>query len=171
MQKRWSINSSCYHFPLFKKLLIFFIFLDFTYLFLGGKGGRETSMWERYIHWLPLACPQLGTWPAPHACALTGNWTSDLLVHRPPLHPLSHTSQGHYFISRLFGVFGSLAYSYEFQSWLSPHLQNKPLVFYRDSAESVDCAGECCPLMRWSLSFLELGMAWYLCRSSYRRSS
>ena len=94
MQKRWSINSSCYHFPLFKKLLIFFIFLDFTYLFLGGKGGRETSMWERYIHWLPLACPQLGTWPAPHACALTGNWTSDLLVHRPALNPLIHTSQG-----------------------------------------------------------------------------
>ena len=28
------------------------------------------------------------------ACALTGNGTSDPLVHRPVLSPLSHTSQG-----------------------------------------------------------------------------
>ena len=28
------------------------------------------------------------------ACALTGNQTSDPLVHRPALNPLSHTSQG-----------------------------------------------------------------------------
>ena len=44
--------------------------------------------------WLPLTCPLLGTWPATQACALTGNQTSDSLVHRPVLNPLSHTSQG-----------------------------------------------------------------------------
>ena len=32
-----------------------------------------------------VACrtPLLGTWPATQACALTGNWTGDPLVHRP----------------------------------------------------------------------------------------
>ena len=50
---------------------------------------------ERNINaWLPLMHPQLGTWPATEACALTRNQTSDPLVHRPALSPLSHTSQG-----------------------------------------------------------------------------
>ena len=43
---------------------------------------------------LPLTCPQLGTQPATQACALTGNGTSDPLVPRLALSPLSHTSQG-----------------------------------------------------------------------------
>ena len=38
--------------------------------------------------------PYWGTWPVTQACALTGNQTSDLLVHRPMLNPLSHTSWG-----------------------------------------------------------------------------
>ena len=38
--------------------------------------------------------PQLGTWPATQACALTGYQTGDHLVHRPALNPLSYTSQG-----------------------------------------------------------------------------
>ena len=58
-----------------------------------GERGRETSMFERNIYWLPLACPTLGTWPATQACSLTGNWTSNLSVCRPALSPLSHTSQ------------------------------------------------------------------------------
>ena len=49
---------------------------------------------ERYINWLPLTRPQPGTWPATQACALTGNQTSDLSVHRLVLNPLSHTTQG-----------------------------------------------------------------------------
>ena len=49
--------------------------------------------------WLPLACSRLGTWPATQACALTGNQTGDLLVRRPALNPLSHTSQGSVLIS------------------------------------------------------------------------
>ena len=73
---------------------------DFIHLFFERKGegerkrGRETLMCERYIDWLSLARPQLGTWPTTQACALTGNQTSDLLLRRPVLNPLSHTSQG-----------------------------------------------------------------------------
>ena len=56
------------------------------------KGGRER---ERNISvWLPLTCPTPGTWPATQACALTRKQTSDPLVLRPALNPLSHTSQG-----------------------------------------------------------------------------
>ena len=54
---------------------------------------RETSMCQRDINQLPLARPLLGTWPATQACALTGNPTGDLLVHKPAPNPLSHTSQ------------------------------------------------------------------------------
>ena len=46
------------------------------------------------IHQLVASHPQLGPWPTTQACALTRNQTSDLLVHRPALNPLSHTSQG-----------------------------------------------------------------------------
>ena len=46
--------------------------------------------------WLPLTLPQLGTWPATQACALTGNQTGDPLVHRLVLNPLSHTSWGQF---------------------------------------------------------------------------
>ena len=75
-------------------------FIFFFYILLiildGGEGrkrGRETSICGC------LSCtPPLGIWPATQACALTGNRTSDSLVHRPELHPLSHTSQGNGFI-------------------------------------------------------------------------
>ena len=46
------------------------------YFLEGGEGrekGRQTLMWERYIDWLPLARPLLGTCPATQACALSGN--------------------------------------------------------------------------------------------------
>ena len=39
----------------------------------------------------------LGTWPATQACALTGNRTSDPLIHRPAHNALSHASQSHLF--------------------------------------------------------------------------
>ena len=39
-------------------------------------------------------CSCLGTWPTTQACTLPGNRTGDLLVCRPALNPLSHTSQG-----------------------------------------------------------------------------
>ena len=50
---------------------------------------------ERNINvWLHLVHPQLGAWPTTLACAVTGNRTSDPLVHRLALHPLSQTGQG-----------------------------------------------------------------------------
>ena len=59
------------------------------------RGVRREKERERNIRmWLPLVGPLLGTWPATQACALTGNRTSDLLVCRWVLNPLSHTSQG-----------------------------------------------------------------------------
>ena len=63
-----------------------FFFLDFIYLLLEER--------ERNIDWLPLTCPQLGTWPAAQTCALTRNQTSHLLIRRLVLNPLSYTSQG-----------------------------------------------------------------------------
>ena len=45
--------------------------------------------------WLPLERPLLGPWPATQVCALTENQTSNPLVHRLALNPLSHTSQSH----------------------------------------------------------------------------
>ena len=51
-------------------------------------------MCEKYIDWLPLVHPQLGTWLVTQACALTGSRTSNLSVCRLALNPLSHTSQG-----------------------------------------------------------------------------
>ena len=41
-----------------------------------------------------LTRPLLRTWPITQACALNGNRTSDPLVRRLALNPLSHTSQG-----------------------------------------------------------------------------
>ena len=74
--------------------LSFFFFKYFIYLFLERKEGREKER-ERNINvWLPLVCPQLGTWPATQTCSLTGNWTGNPLVCRPALSPLSHTSHG-----------------------------------------------------------------------------
>ena len=64
------------------------------YLFIFREGERREKERERSINvWLPLTCLLLGTWPATQACALTGNWTSSLLIHSPVLNPLSHTSQ------------------------------------------------------------------------------
>ena len=51
-------------------------------------------MCEKYIDWLPLLHPQLGTWPLTHACVLSGDRTRNLSVCRQTLSPLSHTSQG-----------------------------------------------------------------------------
>ena len=64
------------------------------YLFLDRGEGRDKERERNLNVWLPLMHPQLGTWPATQACALTGSQTSDPLVHRPALNSLSHTSQG-----------------------------------------------------------------------------
>ena len=54
----------------------------------GIKGGKETL-----IKVASCMCPDWSQ-TATQACALTGNRTCNLVVHRPVLSPLSHTSQG-----------------------------------------------------------------------------
>ena len=72
---------------------LFFFFKDFIYSFLERGEGKDKER-ERNINvWLPLTCPPLGTWPVTQACALTGKGTSNPLVRRPALSPLSHTSR------------------------------------------------------------------------------
>ena len=75
------------------------------YLFIFRERGREGERGEKHM-WLPLMRPQLGIWPATQACALTGNKTSDPVVSRPMLNPLSYTSQGPnmFFNSHTFGI-------------------------------------------------------------------
>ena len=65
-------------------------FLKRSYVFIFREGKRERNI----NVWLPLEHPLPGTWPITQACALTGNWTSNPLVLRPVLNPLSHASQG-----------------------------------------------------------------------------
>ena len=66
-----------------------YVYLDVMHLFLGRGEGRKKER-ERSIDWLPLARPQLGSWPQTQACAVTRNQ----LVQRMTPDPLSHTSQG-----------------------------------------------------------------------------
>ena len=78
-----SLNILC-------KIHLIFFLRFYLFIFREGKGGeRGTSMCGYLSH-----APQLGTWPATQACALTGNRTNDPLLRRPALNPLSHSSQG-----------------------------------------------------------------------------
>ena len=73
----------------FKNLILL---LTFFFLKIFLERGEEK---ERNINvWLPLVYPLLGARPTTQECALTGNWTSNPLVHRPVPNPLSYTSQG-----------------------------------------------------------------------------
>ena len=78
-----------------QKTNIFFFFLRF-YLFIFRQKGREGEI-EGEKHQCVVVFhtpPPPGTWPTTQACAPTGNRTSDPLVCRPALNPLSQTSQG-----------------------------------------------------------------------------
>ena len=60
----------------------------------GREKERERNIDVRETHRSIASCtPQLGTWPATQAGALTGNRTCDLSVHRLAVNPLSRTSQ------------------------------------------------------------------------------
>ena len=87
-----SIFQQALPFP--SQFLFLEIFKYFIYLFSERGEVREVEREIKIIVWLPLTCPQLGTWPAAQEYALTGNPTRDPLVHRLALNPLSHTSQG-----------------------------------------------------------------------------
>ena len=56
-----------------KETVTSFLKTFYLFIFREGKGGRkwgkETSMCKTNINWLPLAHPQLGTWPTTQACA------------------------------------------------------------------------------------------------------
>ena len=65
------------------------------YLFLDRGEGREKEKERNIRVWLPLTLPLLGTWPTTQEGALTRDRTSDPLVCRPVLNPLSHSSQRH----------------------------------------------------------------------------
>ena len=75
------------------RLGVLFLFF-FKILFIFRQSEKEGERERNIDVWLPLTHPLLGTWPTTQACALTGNQTSDPLVCRPALNPLSHTSQG-----------------------------------------------------------------------------
>ena len=67
----------------------------FKILFNLDRGKRRENERERNINvWWTLTPPPLGTWPTTQACAVAGNQTSNPLVPRPVLNPLSHTGQG-----------------------------------------------------------------------------
>ena len=81
---------SLFHYKTCINLLMFF--KDFIYLFLErGEGNRGR---ERERHQCLITSHTPPTWPATQAHALSGNRTSDPLICRPALNPLSHTSQG-----------------------------------------------------------------------------
>ena len=62
-------------------------FKDFIYLF--SEREREGER-EREKHQFVISCtPPTRDQQATQACALTGNQTGDLLVHRPVLNPLT----------------------------------------------------------------------------------
>ena len=63
----------------------------FLILFIFRERGREG---EKHQYVVASQAPPLGSWPAAQACALTGNRTSDPVVHRLVLNPLSLTGQG-----------------------------------------------------------------------------
>ena len=77
--------------------IVVLLFLNYLFIFREGRGrkrGRPTLMHERNISWPPLARPQPGTRPKTQACALTRNWTGELLAWGMTPNPVNHTSQG-----------------------------------------------------------------------------
>ena len=73
--------------------IFLFFYKDFIYLFLERGEEREKEE-EKHQLVASRTRPQLRTWPTTQACALTRNQTSDPLVSRLVLSPLSYISQG-----------------------------------------------------------------------------
>ena len=78
-----------------KSLLMSNHFFKILFIYFRQRGREGEREGEKHQCVVASCAPPTGdlTWPATQACALTGNWTSDPLVHRPALNPLSHTSQ------------------------------------------------------------------------------
>ena len=75
-------------------VVLFCFVLKTLFIFREGKGGRKRGRETSMCGCLSRPPPLLGTWAITQACALTGNRTSNPLVRRLTLNPLSHTSQG-----------------------------------------------------------------------------
>ena len=86
-------------------------FLKRFYLFIFRQ--REGERKGNTNVCLPLVHPLLGALPTTQVCALTGNRTSDPLVHRVVLNLLIHTSQG-----------GKFWFTFSFSFWYKtyPHV-------------------------------------------------
>ena len=94
-------NSLASQLPWVDPKVSIFLKIIFILLFIFRERGREGEREGNVNVWLPLTRPLLGTWPETQACALTENWTSDPLLHRQALNPLSHTSQGWIFLKKM----------------------------------------------------------------------
>ena len=70
--------------PETKRALIFLKYFIYLLIFkeTGREGEREGDKRQCVV---ASHMPPLGTWPTTQACALTGNRTSDSLVHRQEL--------------------------------------------------------------------------------------
>ena len=75
-------------------MFVSFIFLRF-YLLVFRKRGREGKREGEKHHCVVAVHAPPARDLACNPGALTGNWTSDPLIHRPALNPLSHTNQGY----------------------------------------------------------------------------
>ena len=69
-----------------------------------------------------LSAPALGAWPATQACTLTGNQTSNPLLHRLVLNPLNHTSQGWFFLFILLILYIAFFFFWIFKQPCNPGL-------------------------------------------------
>ena len=76
-------------------ILFFLKILFFVFTEREREGETEGGKHQCVV----ASCvPPTRNWPATQACALIGNRTSDPLVHRPALNPLSYTRQGSSFL-------------------------------------------------------------------------
>ena len=74
-----------------KKNIYIYIYIIYLFLERGREGEREG---EKHQCVVASCVPPTGDLARNPACALTGDWTSDPLVCKLALNPLSHTSQG-----------------------------------------------------------------------------
>ena len=96
--RKWRVSS---YVSILASSTSFFFFLKILFIYFLERGERREKereiniiVWEITSIGCLLHAHNWGTWPATQACALTGTWTCDLLVHRSAFNPLSHTSQG-----------------------------------------------------------------------------
>ena len=96
------------YFVFLKNLTLMRTVTFYLFYFFREKRRERGREGENINVWVPLTHPLLGTWSSTQACALTGNWTADPLVHRPELSLLSYISQGEGSLFKITSVQGSI---------------------------------------------------------------